>query len=104
MNDYYKKSEANAEFMNESEVDAKITTLDLTNTYDAKGAAAAAFAHADSLAGNYATAAQGALADTALQKIVTTENGGLVVTNNNQIDIDSNVVFVFKCGSSTELV
>lgn len=108
LNDYYKKSEANAEFMNESEVDAKITALDLVNTYDAKGAAAAAqeaaFAHADSLAGNYATAAQGALADTALQKIVTTENGGLVVTNNNQIDIDSNVVFVFKCGSSTELV
>lgn len=108
LNDYYKKSEANAEFMNESEVDAKITALDLANTYDAKGAAAAAqeaaFAHADSLAGNYATAAQGALADTALQKIVTTENGGLVVTNNNQIDIDSNVVFVFKCGSSTELV
>ena len=94
--------------MNESEVDAKITALDLATTYDAKGAAAAAqeaaFAHADSLAGNYATAAQGALADTALQKIVTTENGGLVVTNNNQIDIDSNVVFVFKCGSSTELV
>ena len=108
LNDYYKKSEANAKFMNESEVDAKITALDLANTYDAKGAAAAAqeaaFAHADSLAGNYATAAQGALADTALQKIVTTENGGLVVTNNNQIDIDSNVVFVFKCGSSTELV
>ena len=55
-------------------------------------------------AADFATKAQGALADTALQKIVTTENGGLVVTNNNQIDIDSNVVFVFKCGSSTELV
>lgn len=55
-------------------------------------------------AADFATKAQGALADTALQKIMTTENGGLVVTNNNQIDIDSNVVFVFKCGSSTELV
>lgn len=55
-------------------------------------------------AADFATKAQGALADTALQKIVTTENGGLVVTNNNQIDIDSNVVFVFKCGSSTEFV
>ena len=52
----------------------------------------------------YATAAQGTKADSALQEIKTTANGGLKVTNKNQIDIDTNVVFVFNCGSSTELV
>lgn len=52
----------------------------------------------------YATAAQGTKADSALQEITTTANGGLKVTNKNQIDIDTNVVFVFNCGSSTELV
>ena len=52
----------------------------------------------------YATAAQGAKADSALQEIKTTANGGLKVTNKNQIDIDTDIVFVFNCGSSTELV
>jgi hypothetical protein len=70
LNDYYTKSEADAEFMNSGEVDAKIAALDLANTYDAKGAAATAeanaIAHANGLAGNYATAAQGAKADSAL--------------------------------------
>lgn len=55
-------------------------------------------------ASDFATAEQGAKADTALQEITTTENGGLKVTNKNQIDIDTDVVFVFNCGSSTELV
>ena len=108
LNDYYTKSEADAEFMNSGEVDAKITALDLANTYDAKGAAATAeanaIAHADGLAGNYATAAQGAKADSALQEITTTANNGLKVTNKNQIDIDTSVVFVFNCGSSTEVM
>lgn len=108
LNDYYTKTEADAEFMNAGEVDAKITALDLTNTYDAKGAAATAeanaIAHADSLAGNYATAAQGAKADSALQEITTTANNGLKITNKNQIDIDSNVVFVFNCGDSQTLL
>lgn len=63
-------------------------------------------AYADSLAGNYATATQGAKADSALQSI---EAGlGLKVSakaNNKQtIDIDDSVVFVFNCGSATELV
>lgn len=44
-----------------------------------------------------ATAAQGALADSALQEIKTAENGGLKVTNKNQIDIDTDVVFVLNC-------
>ena len=112
LNDYYTKSQADAEFMNSDEVDAKIAALDLANTYDAKGAAATAETnaktyakdYADSLAGNYATAAQGAKADSALQEITTTANGGLKVTNKNQIDIDTSVVFVLYCGSSTEVM
>ena len=108
LNDYYTKSEADAEFMNNGEVDAKIAALDLANTYDAKGAAATAeanaIAHADGLAVNYATAAQGAKADSALQEITTTANNGLKVTNKNQIDIDTNVVFVFNCGDSQTIM
>lgn len=104
LNDYYTKTQADAEFMNGSEVDAKIAALDLANTYDAKGAAATAeanaIAHANGLAGNYATAAQGAKADSALQEITTTANNGLKVTNKNQIDIDTDVIFVFNCGDS----
>lgn len=62
--------------------------------------------YADSLAGNYATAAQGAKADSALQSI---EAGlGLKVSakadNKQTIDIDDSVVFVFNCGSASELV
>lgn len=108
LNDYYKKSEADAEFMNANEVDGaidtKVAALKLAETYEPIGAETRAKAYADGLADNYATAAQGALADTALQEITTTENGGLKVTNKNHIDFDSNVIFVFNCGSSTELV
>lgn len=108
LNDYYTKSAADAEFMNSSEtsdaIDAKITALNLAATYEPIGAETRAKAYADGLAGNYATAAQGALADTALQEIETTENGGLVVTNKNQIDIDPNVVFILYGGTSSELV
>lgn len=62
--------------------------------------------YADSLAGNYATAAQGAKADSALQNV---EAGlGLKVSakadNKQTIDIDDSVVFVFNCGSASELV
>ena len=62
--------------------------------------------YADGLAGNYATAEQGAKADSALQSI---EVGtGLKVSakeNNKQtIDIDESVVFVFNCGSSTTII
>ena len=66
----------------------------------ALGLGSAAYTEANA----YATAAQGAKADSALQEITTTENGGLKVTNKNQIDIDTNVVFVFNCGSASELV
>lgn len=105
---YYTKAEADATFMDSTEtgnaIDAKITALNLANTYEPKGAEANAKAYADSLAGNYATAAQGAKADTALQEITTTANGGLKVTNKNQIDIDTDVVFVFNCGDASTLV
>jgi hypothetical protein len=62
--------------------------------------------YADSLAGNYATAEQGTKADNALQSV---EVGtGLKVSekaNNKQtIEIDDSVVFVFNCGSATELI
>ena len=108
LDDYYTKTQADAEFMNSGEVDAKIAALNLANTYDAKGAAAAAeanaIAHANGLASNYATAAQGAKADSALQEITTTANNGLKVTNKNQIDIDTNVIFVFNCGDSQTIM
>jgi hypothetical protein len=87
-----------------SAIDTKITALKLGETYEPIGAEGRAKAYADGLAGNYATAAQGAKADTALQEITTTANNGLVVTNKNKIDIDTNVVFVFNCGSATELI
>ena len=110
LNDYYTKSEADAEFMNSDEVDAKIAALDLANTYDAKGAAAAAEtaakAYADGLAGNYATAAQGVKADSALQSIAA--GTGLKVStkadNSQTIDIDEDVVFIFECGDASTLL
>lgn len=61
--------------------------------------------YADGLAGNYATAAQGAKADTAIQEITTTANNGLKVTQAEgstsvNIDFDENVTFIFDCGGS----
>ena len=110
LNDYYTKTAADAAFMNASEtddaIDAKITALNLANTYEPKGAESRANAYADSLAGNYATKAQGAKADTALQSVAV--GTGLKISekaNNSQtIEIDDTVVFVFNCGSSSELV
>lgn len=110
LNDYYTKTAADAAFMNASEtddaIDTKITALNLANTYEPKGAESRANAYADSLAGNYATKAQGAKADTALQSV---EVGtGLKVSakaNNKQtIKIDESVVFVFNCGNASTLI
>ena len=107
---YYTKGEADAAFMDATEtgnaIDAKITALNLGATYEPIGAEGRAKAYADSLAGNYATAAQGAKADSALQSV---EVGtGLKVSakaNNKQtIEIDSDVVFVFNCGNASSLV
>lgn len=66
-----------------TETENQIAALDLANTYQAKG--------------DYASAEQGAKADTALQEITTTEGHGLKVTNKNNIDIDTDVVFVLDC-------
>ena len=108
LDNYYTKSAADAAFMDATEtgnaIDAKITALNLAATYEPIGAETRAKAYADGLAGNYATAAQGAKADTALQEIKTTANGGLKVTNKNQIDIDPDVVFVFYAGDASTLV
>ena len=104
LNSYYTKTEADAEFMNASEVDAKIAALNLATTYEPIGAESRAKTYADGLASNYATAAQGTKADSALQEITTIKNGGLKVTNKNKIDIDDSVVFVFDCGNATDKI
>ena len=106
LNDYYTKAQADAEFMNSAEtgsaIDVKITALNLAATYEPKGAQAKAEAYADSLAANYATAAQGAKADSALQEIKA--GTGLKITGdkNDTVDIDTAVVFVFDCGGASE--
>ena len=87
-----------------SAIDTKISNLNLAATYEPKGAETRAKAYTDSLAKNYATAAQGTKADSALQEITTTAGGGLKVTNKNQIDIDPDVVFVFYAGDASTLV
>lgn len=40
----------------------------------------------------------------ALTEVTTTANGGLKVTNKNKIDIDTDVTFVFDCGSATTVI
>lgn len=42
-------------------------------------------------------------ADSALQQITTTENGGLKVTDKNKIDIDTSIVFVLDGGTASDL-
>ncbi len=76
-----------------SAIDAKIAALKLAEAYDAKGAAAAAEtaakAYADGLATNYATAAQGAKADTALQaaSITTGSANGAIAVNGTDVAV-----------------
>ena len=105
---YYTKTEADTTFMDATEtdnaIDAKITALNLGTTYEPIGAENRAKTYADGLAGNYATAAQGAKADSAVQEITTTNKGGLKVTNKNKIDIDTDIIFIFDCGSSTNII
>ena len=63
--------------------------------------------YADGLAGNYATAAQGAKADSAIQSVTCTANSGLKATKSGTavtIDWDSAVTLVFDCGSSTTVL
>jgi SWI/SNF-related matrix-associated actin-dependent regulator 1 of chromatin subfamily A len=100
--DYYTKTEAEAAFMNSTEtgtaIDAKIAALNLAATYEPKGALTSAKAYADGLASNYATAAQGEKADSALQEVKA--GTGLKVTGKDTVEIDTDVVFVFDCGTS----
>ena len=110
LNDYYTKSQADAAFMDATEtgnaIDAKISALNLATTYEPIGAENRAKAYADGLAGNYATAAQGAKADSALQSIAA--GTGLKVStkadNSQTIDIDEDVVFIFECGDASTLL
>lgn len=81
--------------------EGKLDTLNGEGAGSVKKALADAKSYADGLASNYATAAQGAKADTALQEITTTANGGLIVTGKNKIDIDNTVTFVFDCGNAS---
>lgn len=63
--------------------------------------------YADSLAVNYATAAQGTKADTAIQEVTTTANKGLKVSKTETtvtIDLDDTVTFILYGGTATELV
>ena len=86
-------------------IDAKITALKLAENYEPIGAETRAKAYADGLAGNYATAAQGAKADTAVQEVTGGEGLKATRTDNNiTIGFDPDVVFVFNCGSSSVLV
>ena len=110
LNDYYTKTQAEATFMDATEtgnaIDSKISALNLSSTYEPKGAEDRAKTYANSLASNYATAAQGAKADTALQQV--SAGTGLKVsekTNGNQtLEFDDLVLFVFNCGSSTTII
>ena len=108
LSSYYTKTEAKEAFMDSTEtdkaIDDKIADLNLSTTYEPIGAENRAKEYANNLSTNYATAAQGEKADSALQEITTTTNGGLKVTNKNKIDIDTNIIFVFNCGSSTDII
>ena len=91
LNDYYTKTAADAEFMNSTEtnsaIDAKITALNLGSTYEPIGAETRAKAYADGLAGNYATAAQGAKADSAVQSVVTGATNGTISVDGTEVAV-----------------
>lgn len=91
LNDYYTKTAADAEFMNSTEtgeaIDAKITALNLATTYEPIGAETRAKAYADGLASNYATAAQGAKADTAVQSVVAGTTNGTISVDGTEIAV-----------------
>lgn len=59
-------------------------------------------------ASDFATKEQGILADNAVQGVTNAAGNGLVLTkgtdNNISVDWDSNVVFVFNCGTSTTVI
>lgn len=70
-----------------------LTKTDAANLYQGKG--------------EYATAEQGAKADTAVQTVTAVEGNGIKATrtgNDVVLDWDTNVVFVFNAGSSTTVI
>jgi len=87
-------------------IDAKITALNLGATYEPIGAENRAKAYADNLATNYATAAQGAKADTAVQSITTGDGlkASVTDTTSYKIEIDEAVVFILDCGTSNTVM
>ena len=78
-------------------------STNVTNNYETKIDAAskleAAKGYADSLAGNYATSAQGAKADSALQEMEASTGLKVAAKANNKqtISIDTDVVFILDC-------
>lgn len=93
LNNYYTKEAADAAFMDADEtgdaIDAKISALKLSETYEPIGAETRANAYADSLASDYATAAQGAKADSALQKadITTGTTNGTIAVKGTDVKV-----------------
>ena len=77
------------------ETDGKLTSATVSgnydNKYDAKGAAGTAETnaknYADGLAGNYATAAQGAKADTAVQSVSTGSANGTIAVDGEDVAV-----------------
>lgn len=86
----------------ETAKEAVIAAAATDATTKADAAKEAAIAYADDLAGNYATAAQGEKADSAIQSITTSADSGLVVTKTGtayEIKLDE---LILNGGSATE--
>ena len=102
---YADQSELDAIASAKSYTDGREAAIKTAYEAYADQAEADAKTYADGLAGNYATAAQGAKADTAVQTVV--GDTGLKATKSGTevtIGFDPDVVFVFDCGSATELI
>lgn len=106
LKNYYDKTAADGKFRTEAQVETAIASaiegINLTTKLSEVQKAAEDYtdgAIADA-AENYATAAQGKKADTALQEIKA--GTGLKVTGKDTVDIDTAVVFVFDCGGASE--
>ena len=95
----------------DSQIDAKITALDLGNTYEAKGTAVTEAGKVQTALDTYKTsndqavAAVKATADTAVQTVTAAADGGLKATrtgNDVVIAIDEALTFILDCGTSAE--
>ena len=79
-----------------------LTKTEAGTTYEPIGAESRANAYADGLAGNYATSAQGALADTAVQPgdLAAIATSGLI----SDLTQTANTYIVINCGSSSSVI